>query len=66
MSRKITEEDAAEEEAIMAQDMIRQWAVAVEVSSKKKVKVDHRPLERKAKRKFRHEEALHCIKRDCM
>ena len=60
-----TDEDTAEEEAIVAQDSLRQWAVSIATASKK-AKIDHRLLTRKAKRKFRHDEALHCINRDYM
>ena len=60
------DEDVAEEEAILAQDTIRQWDVAVEESTKKRAKIDHRILPRNPKRKFRHQEALHCINRDYM
>ena len=49
---------------MIAQDMIRQWAVSVHVSSRKKAKIDHRLLPRNPKRKFRHDEALYCINRD--
>ena len=61
-----TAESEAEEEAIIAQDLVRQWAVAVEVATRKKPKIDSRLLPRKEKRQFRHEEALHCINRDYM
>ena len=61
-----TPEDAAEEEAIIEQDLIRQWCVAVEVSKRKKPKIDSRLLPRNTKRMFRHAEALHCINRDYM
>ena len=57
----------AEDEAIVAQDLLRQWSVAVVESSSKKAKIDHRLLQRNPKRKFRHDhEALHCINRDYM
>ena len=59
------DEDIAEEEAIVAQDALRHWSVAI-TTSKKKAKIDHRILTRKSKRKFRHDEALHCINRDYM
>ena len=59
-----TDEDTAEEEAIVARDALRQWAVSIATTSNKKAKIDHRLLTRKSKRKFRHDEALHCINRD--
>ena len=61
-----TAEDEAEEEAIVAQDLLRQYAVAVVATRRKKSKIDSRLLPRQPKRKFRHDEALHCIKRDYM
>ena len=58
-------EEAAEEEGIVAQEMLRRCMV-VASSRKKKPKINHRWFPRNAKRFFRHEEALHCIRRDYM
>ena len=57
-------EDAAEEEAIVSQNLLQQWAVGVQMATRKKPKIDSRLLPRNPKRKFRHDEALHCINRD--
>ena len=59
------EETTAEEEAASVQDVLKQCvAIVVAESRKKKPKIDHRLLPRKPRRQFRHDEALHCIKRD--
>ena len=45
-----TAEDEAEEEAIVAQDLLRQYAVAVVATRRKKSKIDSRLLPRQPKR----------------
>ena len=64
MSNNNVDEDTTEKEAAVAQGLLQQWSVAIVESRRKKPKVDHSILPRNPKRKFRHDEALHCINRD--
>ena len=54
----------AEEESAAAQELLKHSVVLLEQSRKKRPPVDHRKLPRSTRRKFRHDEALHCILRD--
>ena len=58
------QQDNAEEEAIVAQQVVRQCMAASQQSKKRRVDIDHRLLPRNVKRVFRHEEALQCLRRD--
>lgn len=60
------DEDVAEEEAILVLDVIRNCMIVATSSKRKREAIDHRCLPRSAKRSFRHDEALHCIRRDYM
>ena len=55
---------AAEEEAVASLEMVKQCMTTVQQTKRKKKKIDHRHFPRNPKRKFRHDEAVHCIKRD--
>ena len=58
-------DEVAEEEATIAENFLHQCMFFIHLESRKKrPKVDHRTLPRKKKREFRHDEALHCIRRD--
>ena len=59
------QQDDAEEEATVAQQVVRQCMAVLQQSKKRRVDIDHRLLPRNVKRVFRHEEALQCLRRDC-
>ena len=54
----------AEEEALEVQSHLESAMMIVATSKRKKKKIDPRTLPRNPRKKYRHEEALHCIQRD--